>query len=161
MKVEKEQKRAAYAACIWMIIFGAAHIYSAFGGYYAVSSDPGTHHADSLEWMANIVVTMMCIAGIFVSLAAVRAWGRTVPRWTVSIPAWSGCILLVLRGGGGAIDQIFRLTGILPYGFFGSAESQYVTWAGRIFDAYVMIGAILFVMTTRLYLYKVNPLNDF
>ncbi|WP_370639081.1 DUF3995 domain-containing protein [Cohnella sp. REN36] len=135
-----------------MVVFAAAHIYSALGGYYAVSSDPGTHNIDSLEAAADIIVSIMCLAGVFVSLAAVRSWGVLVPRWMVLIPAWAGCLLLVLRGGAGGIDQMMRVTGMLPYGFFGSAESAYVIWAGRVFDAYVMIGAILLVITTRMYL---------
>ncbi|CAG7652767.1 DUF3995 domain-containing protein [Paenibacillus allorhizosphaerae] len=141
-----------YATSIWMIVFAAAHIYSALGGYYAVSSDPGTNNNDSIEVAADIIVTIMCLAGAFVSLAAVRSWGILVPRWIVLIPAWTGCILLVLRGGAGGIDQMMRVTGTLPHGFFGSSESVYVIWAGRFFDAYVIIGAILFVTTTRIYL---------
>ncbi|OZB92729.1 hypothetical protein CJP46_22705 [Paenibacillus sp. XY044] len=152
MTLTRSKSWVAYATSIWMVVFAAAHIYSALGGYYAISSDPGTNNIDSVEVAADIIVSIMCLAGVFVSLAAVRSWGILVPRWIVLIPAWVGCFLLVLRGGAGGIDQMMRVSGILPYGFFGSSGSVYVIWAGRFFDAYVMIGAILLVTTTRIYL---------
>ena len=52
-------------------------------------------------------------------LAIARGWARGRLALAAAALVWAGCVLLLLRGGAGVIDDLTRATGLLPNGLTG------------------------------------------
>ena len=72
---------------------------------------------------------------------------------TLALPAaalvWAGCVLLLLRGGAGVIDDLTRATGLLPNGLTGLSTKDTtgvadLRWPGWAIDIYFLAGGIIF-----------------
>jgi hypothetical protein len=99
-------------------------------------------------------------AGLVVSLALVRPWGRRIHGRILPVLAWLGCGVLAVRGCAGIVDSLLRVAGILPRGLTGLTYEQilgqahpsaYTLWSGAAIDAYFLIGRILFSVAAWLY----------
>lgn len=104
-------------------------------------------------WIFDVAVLAMFVAGLVVSLALVRPWGRKIPRRMLLILAWLGCAVLAARGGAGIVDHLGRVAGVLPRGLTGLSYEQilgqahssaYTLWSGAAIDAFFLVGGILF-----------------
>ena len=149
--------RVAYTALGWVVLFFAFHVYWYLGGSFGSPGKlPGGPHS-LVAWIVNVLVAVAFPLGAFVCLAIARGWARG--RLALAAPAlvWSGCVLLLLRGGAGVLDDLSRAAGLLPNGITGLSltetagaanASAYVVWSGRAIDAYFLAGGIIFWFLT-------------
>jgi hypothetical protein len=132
-KRARRTTRAAYTALGWVVLFFAFHVYWYLGGSLASPGElpplmPGTHSAAAGSAHARVQLVAMIIEvpvdsawpiGTWVCLAIARGWteGR-LARVTKAL-VWVGCVLLLLRGFSGILDDVTRATGLLPNGITG------------------------------------------
>jgi hypothetical protein len=154
--VRSKRTWSGYAAFVWVTVFILFHIYWAFGGRFGFGdqSNPIPPLPTSLSgWIEFYIIIIMFVAGTIVPLALVQSWGRIIPRRLILIACWIGCVVLILRGGAGFVDDFFRSTGLLPNGLTGLTNEQitgdayistYTLWSGRAMDGYFFLGGILY-----------------
>lgn len=142
--------RVAYAALAWVVVFFAFHIYWYLGGSFASPGElPGLIHHSLVGWIVEVLVDAAWPLGAWVCLAIARGWPRGRMRRAASIVVWVGCVVLVLRGSAGILDDLTRATGLLPNGITGLSTEQttglaHLTWSGWAIDAYFLAGGLLF-----------------
>jgi hypothetical protein len=159
---------AGYASFIWVAVFILFHIYWYYGGRFglgdASASIPPPPTTLS-QWIYFYLVIIMFIGGTIVPLTTVQSWGKLIPREFILIACWLGCMVLVLRGLAGFVDELSRVTGLLPTGLTGLTYEQttgdaqrtaYTTWSSRAIDGYFFVGGILYGYTAWFFQQKVN-----
>ncbi len=154
----------AYAAFAWTFTFIAFHIYWFLGGRFglgdAPSAIPGLP-SNVVGWIFTIVVIAMFAAGLAIPLALVRPWGCNVPRWILLTLTWLGSGSLTARGGAGIVDDLLRVTRVLPNGLTGLSYEQtlgqahpsaYTLWSSAAIDIYFLLGGITFGLAAWIFL---------
>ena len=147
---------AARWALGWAALFTAAHIYWYAGGKVglgdAPDSIPGWPH-NIFGWVFTVVVLVMFLVGMAAPYSMLRPWGERVPRRLLVLLLWIGCVVLVLRGGAGVLDDLIRDLGISSGGLTGLSyertlgqahPSDYTLWSTGLVDAYFLLGGVLF-----------------
>lgn len=147
---------AGYMAFLWVVVFIAFHIYWAYGGRFGFG---GASHplppapTNGVGWVYECVVYALFMGGTLVPLALVQAWGRVIPGWLLLSACWFGSAILTLRALASYVDDLARLTGLLPNGITGLTYAQifgdnHVTasmlWSSAAIDAYFLLGGILY-----------------
>jgi len=153
---------AAYTALGWVVLFFSFHIYWYLGGSLASPGElppltPGTHSAAGsaqarVQLVAMIVEVPVDSAwpiGAWVCLAIARGWARGRLARVTKALVWVGCVVLLLRGGSGILDDVTRATGLLPTGITGlsikaTTGHDQLRWADWTTDAYFLAGGIIF-----------------
>jgi hypothetical protein len=123
-----------YAAALWALVFTFLHVVWA-AGWYVGLPEAEARWSFSRHWFLvyDLIIAGLCALAVPVALALVLPWGRRLPRRLVSLLAWSGTGLLVLRGGGGA----------LQVGYWVVTE-QYAPRPMHIYEIWFCLGAVLF-----------------
>jgi hypothetical protein len=83
------------------------------------------------------------------SAAIARGWARGRLALAAAAIVWFGCVLLLLRGGAGILDDLTRATGLLPNGITGLSTKETtgtaaLGWSGWAIDTYFLAGGIIF-----------------
>lgn len=161
---------AAYIALGWVVLFFAFHVYWYLGGSLASPGElppltPGTHSGAAGSAHARVQLIAMIVEvpvdaawpiGAWICLAIARGWPRgRVARVTKAL-VWVGCVVLLLRGGSGILDDVTRATGLLPRGITGlSLEATTghanLRWADWTIDAYFLAGGLIFWLLATLH----------
>jgi hypothetical protein len=144
---------SAYTALGWVVLFFAFHVYWYLGGSFGSPGTlPGAPHSP-VAWIFTVLVGAAFPVGALVCLAIARGWARGRLALPALVVVWLGCVVLLLRGGAGVVDDISRATGLLPNGITGLSDeattgtahpSAYLLWSGRTIDAYFLAGGIIF-----------------
>ncbi len=151
----------AYTALGWVVLFFAFHVYWYLGGSFASPGElpPLVPHSDGdgsararVQLVAMIVSVPVDSAwpiGAWVCLAIARGWPRGRLAGVAQILVWIGCVLLLLRGASGLLDDVTRATGLLHNGITGlSLEATtghaHLRWADWAIDTYFFAGGIIF-----------------
>ncbi|HMG62999.1 MAG TPA: DUF3995 domain-containing protein [Streptosporangiaceae bacterium] len=161
---------AAYTALGWVVLFFAFHIYWYLGGSLASPGElpplmPGTHSAAAgsaharvqlVAWIVEVLVDSAWPIGALVCLAIARGWARGRLARATKALAWIGCVVLLLRGGSGILDDVTRATGLLPNGITGlsvkaTTGHAHLRWADWTIDAYFLAGGIIFWLLATLH----------
>jgi hypothetical protein len=141
--------RAAHVALGWAVIFLAFHVYWYLGGSFVSPGKlPGWPHTPA-GWIFHVVTDAVWALGLLVPLSIARGWVRGRLVKPVAVVVWLGCAILILRGAIGLVDDLTRLTGILPHGLSGistndATGTMTVTWAMWAIEAYFLIGGLIF-----------------
>ncbi len=154
---------AAYTALGWVVLFFSFHVYWYLGGSLASPGDlpalvPGTHAAAAgsaharvqlVAWIVEVPVDSAWPIGALVCLAIARGWARGRLARATKVLVWIGCVVLLLRGGSGILDDATRATGLLPNGITGlslqaTTGHAHLRWADWTIDAYFLAGGIIF-----------------
>ena len=160
----------AYAALGWVVLFFGFHIYWYCGGSLASPGDlpslvPGTHSAAAgsaharvqlVAWIVEVPVDSAWPIGALVCLAIARGWARGRLVRATKVLVWVGCVVLLLRGGSGILDDLTRTTGLLPNGITGlsledTTGHSHLRWADWTIDAYFLAGGLIFLLLALLY----------
>ena len=161
---------AAYTALGWVVLFFAFHIYWYLGGSLASPGElpplmPGTHSAAAgsaharvqlVAWIVEVPVDSAWPIGALVCLAIARGWARGRLARATKALVWIGCVVLLLRGGSGILDDVTRATGLLPNGITGlslkaTTGHAHLRWADWTIDAYFLAGGIIFWLLATLH----------
>jgi len=132
---------AGYAAATWALIFALLHVVWAMGWH--IGLDPElARQAFQQRWFLiyDVVVAALCALAVWVALALVRPWGSRLPRSLVGGLAWSGTVVLILRGGAGAAQAVYV-----------AATGRSVMEVYRLWEAWFCLGALLFGISTWQY----------
>lgn len=91
-----------YLALLWSALYGALHLYWLLGG----DGYPFKHTADMGLFSAMVtylpvqtggsVFVVLCLLGVFISLAMQQSWGKSIPRWSILTYAWGMVAALLL-----------------------------------------------------------------
>lgn len=127
-----------YAAALWSLVFGIFHVVWAAGWYLGLPAGAGKAFEQTWVLVYDLVIAGICFFAVFVALALVQPWGQRLPRRVVSVVAWTGTGLLVLRGGGGAMQTAY---------FAATGRDINNVWA--VWEAWFCVGAVLFWLSTR------------
>ncbi|HEX5087968.1 MAG TPA: DUF3995 domain-containing protein [Nocardioides sp.] len=155
--------RAAYTALGWVVLFFAFHVYWYLGGSFASPGDlpPLNERPNRLEthagvhslvaWTVNLVVDGAWPLGALVCLALARGWARGRLARPTQALVGLGCVVLLLRGGAGILDDVTRATGLLPNGVTGlsledTTGHAHLRWADWAIDGYFLAGGIIFLL---------------
>lgn len=111
--------RAAHVALGWVVVFLGFHIYWYLGGSFGSPGRLPGWPRSLVGWTFTVLVAGAFPLGILVCLAIARGWARGRLAQPIGTLAWLGCILLLLRGGAGVVDDLTRATGLLPNGITG------------------------------------------
>ncbi|CAG7652765.1 DUF3995 domain-containing protein [Paenibacillus allorhizosphaerae] len=161
--VRSKRTWPGYASFVWVAVFILFHIYWAFGGRFGLgdASNPIPPLPTNLsEWIYFYIVIIMFAAGTIAPLATVQSWGRFIPRRIIYIACCIGCVVLILRGGAGFVDDFFRTTDLLPNGITGLTYEQiygdkhistYTLWSSRAMDGNFFLGGILYGLAAWFY----------
>ena len=127
-----------YGAALWALIFAVLHAVWATGWYVGLDQEL-SQKAFQQHWFLvyDLVVAGLCALAVAVALALVQPWGRRLPRWLVGLLAWSATGLLVLRGGGGALQTAYL-----------AATGRDVLDPMRFWEGWFCLGAVLFSLST-------------
>jgi hypothetical protein len=140
---------AAYTALGWVMLFFAFHVYWYLGGSFASPGKlPGRPHS-LIAWTVGVLIDVAFPLGALVCLAIARGWARGRLGLGAAALVWFGCVLLLLRGGAGILDDLARASGLLPNGITGmslkdTTGSASILWSGYAIDAYFLAGGIIF-----------------
>ncbi|GLY92392.1 hypothetical protein [Actinoallomurus iriomotensis] len=156
----RANRRTAYAAFAWVMVFLAWHVVWYVTGLEYPSAS-GQHGARQVVIQVfSLVVVLMVVVGALLPLALAQAWGRRVPRWMLLSLAWTGTVLLAARGVSGVGDDLVRVTGILPKGFTGLTTAQtlgtshpsfWALFAGGTTDVLFTVGGLTFALAAIAY----------
>jgi hypothetical protein len=154
---------AAYVALAWVVLFFSFHVYWYLGGTLASPGElpslvPGTQSAADgstqarvqlVAWIVEIPVDAAWPVGALVCLAIARRWALGRLARTTTTLVWIGCVVLLLRGGSGLLDDVTRATGLLANGITGlSLEATtghaHLRWADWTIDSYFLAGGVIF-----------------
>jgi hypothetical protein len=130
-------------------LFSALHVYWYLGGTFASPGElPGAPQAPA-GWIISITVTVAFPLGALVLLAIARGWARGSLAPAAKVLVWVGCVLLLLRGAAGILDDLMRATGLLPNGITGLSLEDitghaHLRWSDWAIDAYFLAGGIVF-----------------
>lgn len=163
---------AGYAAFAWVVVFIAFHVYWAYGGRLGFGDAP--HPIPSTPtnlsgWIYACIVYAMFLVGTLTPLAIVQAWGRIVPGWLLLSVCWFGSAILTLRALASYVDDLVRLTGLLPNGITGMTYAQiygsnhvtaYTLWSSAAIDAYFLLGGILYGLAAWYYRHHFRGKNS-
>ncbi|TDU91704.1 uncharacterized protein DUF3995 [Kribbella voronezhensis] len=160
----------AYTALGWVVLFFSFHIYWYLGGSLASPGElppltPGTHSDAAGSAHARVRLVAMIVEvpvlsawpiGAWVCLAIARGWARGRRARVIKALVWAGCVVLLLRGGSGILDDVTRATGLLSNGITGlSIEAttghDHLRWADWTIDAYFLAGGIIFWLLATLH----------
>ncbi|HSE36075.1 MAG TPA: hypothetical protein VLG74_02160 [Blastocatellia bacterium] len=94
-----------YAACAWAVLFAAPHLWWALGLPAGFPGGRANHQLMMTTWRYyfDLIVIAMSIAAVFVALAPIKRWGKSIPRWLLRTAAWVAFGMLTLRGLAGMI----------------------------------------------------------
>ncbi len=156
---------AAYTALGWVVLFFAFHVYWYLGGSFASPGElppliPGTHSAAAgsaharvqvVAWIVEVPVDSAWPLGALVCLAIARGWARGRLARASEVLVWIGCVVLLLRGGSGILDDVTRTTGLLRNGITGLSTKDttghaQLRWSDWAIDAYFLAGGIIFAV---------------
>ena len=141
--------RAANIALGWAVTFLAFHIYWYLGGSF-VSPGKLPGWPDTLTgWIFEVLTAGVWVLGLLIPLAISGGWVGGRLAKPVAILVWLGCTILTLRGATGLIDDLTRVTGLLPNGLSGiptedATGTTTVTWAMWAIETYFLIGGLVF-----------------
>ena len=135
----------------WVVVFLSFHIFWYLGGSFGSPGKlPGWPHSLA-GWTFNVLVEGAFALGFLIPLAISRGWALGRLAQPIGTLLWLGGILLLLRGGAGVVDDLARVTRILPNGITGlstkdmaGTTSAYALWSGRAIDAYFLVGGMIF-----------------
>ncbi len=146
---EPRPVRAANIALGWAVTFLAFHIYWYLGGSFVSPGKlPGWPHTLA-GWIVEALTEGIWALGLLVPLSISRGWARGRLAKPEAILVWLGCAILLLRGATGLIDDLCRVTGILPNGLSGistkdATGTTTVTWPMWTIESYFLIGGLVF-----------------
>jgi hypothetical protein len=146
---------AAYAACVWALLFAAMSLYWAAGGTAGADTigdaitgpvlarDPAFV---AILWATGVVKALGCL----LALALVRPWGRVFPRWVLLAAALGGGALTALYGGASLVQHGLMVAGAIdiPAGLGATAAR----WHFLFWDPWWLLGGILFIAAGWYYL---------
>ncbi|HAM80236.1 hypothetical protein [Ornithinibacillus bavariensis] len=141
-----------YAALIWSVIYGIMNFYWLQGGAgYPFIQETGTGIFSALitylpSQVGSSVICLICILGVFFSLAMHFQWGRVLPSWLIILFSWSIAIFLLL------FIPDFRLIAAIAYAFLFKFA---FTWQ-MVNQVICIIGALLWIFTVISYQRKVR-----
>jgi hypothetical protein len=147
--------RTAYTALGWAVALFAFHIYWYLGGSFGVGGEGYRRAPHSVAgWIFEVVVVSAFPVGVWACLAIARGWPHGKTQRAAAIVVWLGCMLLVVRGGAGLIDDLTRAVGLLPNGITGLSHKQTMgaayyrsaaaIWSANITDGYFLAGGVIF-----------------
>jgi hypothetical protein len=87
----------------------------------------------------DITAAVMSALGIIVALSLVRPWERRLPRKVLSLFAWCGTGLLVLRGG----------AGVAKIAYAALVDGREALNSTLLWDLWFCLGAVLFSLAIR------------
>lgn len=152
-EMTRRTSRLAYAALGWVVLFFAFHVYWYAGGSFASPGALPPLVPHSLGgWIFAVPVVSAFPVGAVVCLAIARGWPRGRMRRLATGLVVFGCVLLVVRGGAGEVDDVVRATGLLHNGLSGLTLAQMGTaqpssaqlWSGYAIDVYFCAGGLIF-----------------
>ncbi len=125
---------AGYGAALWALVFTLLHVIWAAGWYVGLQQDQA-RKAFQKTWFLvyDLVIAGMCGLAVVVALALVQPWGQRVPRRLLSMLAWCGTGLLVLRVGGGFVETAYLMV-----------VGKYTFEPMHLWDFWFCLGAVLF-----------------
>ncbi|MFC6707693.1 hypothetical protein [Flexivirga alba] len=159
---DRGARRAADVALGWVVLFFALHVYWYCGGHFAspgevpplstpnrVEGAAGLHSV--VPWVLNAVIELAWPVGALVCLTIARGRARGRLASAAQALVWVGCVLLLLRGVAGLLDDVTRATGVLPNGITGlslqdTTGHAHLQWSGWAIDGYFLVGGIAFLL---------------
>jgi len=83
------------------------------------------------RYFFDLGVIFLSILAIFVALALIRNWGRTIPHWILRTMAWIASAMLTLRGVAGLVHDGVRDPVWWPTFLVGGILFGSVAWLAR------------------------------
>ena len=128
------------------MVFIVPHVYWAAGGTAGLPDGEPVEGALAVVNYAAIALTAVAAA---LALAFVRPWGAALPRSLLLTGAWTACVLLGLRGGGGLLQGALDASG-------DAEDGQSLV---LVFEGLFLLGGILFGLTASRYAHTTAPVG--
>ncbi|MDJ1136856.1 hypothetical protein [Streptomyces iconiensis] len=148
-------RHAPYASFVWMSASAVWHIWMAiFPGSDVETAGPWGYTAFIIY---DSLIILMSVAGAVLALATVSSWGQGLPRRLILFPLTVGCVLLIVRGGPGMIENFLVATQITPRGVVGVFDPSVPEmpagefWSTLAVNSFFFAGALFLAPTTRSY----------
>jgi hypothetical protein len=140
---------AAYAACVWGLIFAGISFYWSLGGRGLLDTVGGAIQRRALAGDSGLeavvwVTGVLKVVGAGLALALVRPWGRRLPRRSVVWLSGAAAVLLTLYGGLLEVGNALVATHVLK-------PSQPIEWKALwwhlwVWDSSFFVWGILFAL---------------
>ncbi|MEU5539264.1 DUF3995 domain-containing protein [Streptomyces sp. NPDC020362] len=133
------QRRTAFTACAWMVVFAAFHSYWALGGTFGLP--PGESLVDNKPlFVIDLIAIPMNLGGAALALALVQRWGLFFPRRLVLFGAWGCALLMIFHAAPAMVDLAVFLTGQRNKPLTGEDRFSVL-----VYEPYWMLGGLLFL----------------
>lgn len=97
-----------YGAALWALVFVLLHVAWAFGWYIGLDAGEARKAFERGWFLAyDLIAAGLCLLAVAVALALVRSWGRKMSRRLLVAAVWSCAVILLLRGGAGAVNAVY------------------------------------------------------
>ncbi|MET7383120.1 DUF3995 domain-containing protein [Streptomyces sp. NPDC005526] len=134
------QRRTAFTACAWMVVFAAFHTYWALGGTFGLP--PGESLVDNTPlFVIDLIAIPMNLGGAALALALVQMWGLYFPRRLVLSGAWGCALLMVFHAAPAMVDLAVFLAGQRDKPLNGEDRFSVL-----VYEPYWMFGGLLFTV---------------
>jgi uncharacterized ion transporter superfamily protein YfcC len=131
---------AGYAACAWMLLITAVHVYWATGGTVGLPPDV-TVSMNRMLFVIDIVAIPLSVGGALLALALVRPLGQRerVPRRLLLAAGWSVCALMVLHAAPTLIEG-----GLMTVGILTTNLTPHDRFSLFVYEPWWLLGGLLF-----------------
>lgn len=134
------QRRTAFTACAWMVVFAAFHAYWALGG--TLGLPPGESLVDNKPlFVIDLIAIPMNLGGAALALALVQRWGLFFPRGVVLFGGWGCALLMIFHALPAMVDLAIFVTGQRDEPLTGEDRFSVL-----LYEPYWMLGGLLFTV---------------
>ncbi|MEV5872931.1 DUF3995 domain-containing protein [Streptomyces sp. NPDC052101] len=145
------QRRAAFTACVWMVVFAAFHCYWALGG--TIGLPPGESLVDNRPlFVIDLIAIPMNLGGAALALALVQRWGLFFPRRLMLFGVWGCALLMVGHAAPSMVDLAVFLTGQRGKPLTGEDRFSVL-----VYEPYWMLGGLLFTAMALAFQRRTRP----
>ncbi|MGC5014958.1 DUF3995 domain-containing protein [Streptosporangium sp. DT93] len=150
---------AAYAVCVCTAAYGLMKLAQALGANALADRDPLPPELrqrllarDPFFVASHWIMFTVAVAGILVALAAVRPWGRRVPRRLLLVVTWTAGVFMVVRAFGpvgyGFVGDTLVLTGLQPSPYQDAELGRYLArWDLMLWSPFFLVWGLLWLAT--------------
>ena len=140
----------------WAVLFTAMHGYWFLGGRYGLGDSPSSLPAaphDAVSWVSTVFVAALFPIGIALPAILLQDRAHGAVRRALVLLLWAGCVLLLLRGLSGLLDDLVRDIGLSNRGITGLSNEEllgrahpsgYTMFSVATVDACFALGGVLY-----------------
>lgn len=133
----------AWAAVVWMTVFGLVHLYWALGGGLLLPDGLRVPDRTAL-FVVDVVAIPLCAAGALLAASFVTAAGQRIPRRWRLLAGWGAAALSLVHSASAIAVDLGRAVGIANGTWSTETKFSYL-----VYEPWWFLGGLLFLVATE------------